>query len=311
MLILTAPQWRDYELLDTGNGMRLERFGAYTLVRPDPQILWKPHLDASAWAKADAVFGKDRNGKEKWVTKRAMPEKWLMQYNDIKFWAKMTPFKHTGVFPEQTVQWDWMKEKIVTAKRPINILNLFAYTGIASLVAASCGAKVTHVDASKPAISWAKENQTASGLSDKFIPLEASSALTQSELSLGERPLTGPIRWMVDDALKFTARELKRGVRYDGIIMDPPVYGHGPEGETWDFMKDFPKLLETCIQLLSDKPVFILVNAYAVSASALMLENVLGDIGLGGTVEAGELALQEGTSDRLLSTGIFGRWCSV
>ena len=279
MIILTTPNWSDYELLDTGNGFRLEKFGKYILKRPDPQILWKPKLSKSEWDKAMAVFEND-----KWIIKTKMPNRWLMEYKDLKFWAKLSSFKHTVVFPEQASQWDFIQEKIKSAGKQPHILNLFAYTGIASIACAKAGAKITHLDASRPAIGWAKENQRASGL-------------------LGDS-----IRWILDDAIKFTAREIKRGVKYDGIIMDPPVYGHGPEGEIWDFNKDLPKLLENCRQILSDKPLFIIINAYAVSSSAIMLENMLKDLNLGGKIEAGELCLKESSSDRLLSTGIFARW---
>ncbi|MDO8638768.1 MAG: class I SAM-dependent methyltransferase [Candidatus Daviesbacteria bacterium] len=288
MIILTTPNWADYELLDTGNGYRLERFGKYILKRPDPQILWKPKLPKSEWEKADASFEND-----KWVVKTKMPARWLMEYKDLKFWAKLSPFKHTGVFPEQASQWDFISSVIekssmsLRAERSnLSILNLFAYTGIASIACAKAGALVTHLDASRPAIGWAKENQQASGLPENSI------------------------RWILDDAIKFTGREIKRGVKYDGIIMDPPVYGHGTEGEIWDFNKDLPKLLENCRQILSDKPLFIIINAYAVSSSAIMLKNVLQDLNLGGKIEAGELALKESSSDRLLSTGIFARWSS-
>ena len=291
MQILATKGWDDYELLDTGDGHRLERFGKYILVRPDPQIIWKPRLSKDEWLKADAVFeksakGGSASGGEEWINKNNVPKKWLLHYEDLAFFAELTPFKHTGIFPEQLLQWNWMKEKIINSKRELNILNLFAYTGIASLVAAAAGAKVTHVDASRPTIGWAKENQLASKLENK------------------------PIRWILDDAIKFTEREIKRGVRYDGIIMDPPVYGHGPAGEKWNFHYSFPRLLELCRQVLSDQPVFLLVNAYAISSSALMLENCLKDFAkdLGGEIEAGELALEEKTAKRLLSTGIFARW---
>lgn len=215
-----------------------------------------------------------------------MPEKWIVKYKDLSFWVRLTPFKHTGIFPEQAIQWDWMREKIGTAKKPVNILNLFGYTGAATIAAAAAGAKVTHVDASRPAIGWARENQTASKLEQK------------------------PIRWLIDDALKFTAREARRGVQYDGIIMDPPIYGHGPEGEPWDFNKDLPKLLQNCSLILSANPLFILINAYAISSSALMLQNVLADYvkDMGGTIDVGELAIKEKHTERLLSTGIYGRW---
>lgn len=283
MIVLSTQGWEDYELLDSGNGLRLERFGKYRVVRPDPQIIWKPTLSQVEWDNTDAVFDKD---KERWINKNHVPAKWLLQYKNLSFYAELSPFKHTGVFPEQSLQWAWMKEKIEKENRQLNILNLFAYTGIASLVAAEAGAKVTHVDASRPTIGWARENQVASKLADK------------------------PIRWILDDASKFVQREIKRGVRYDGIIMDPPVYGHGPKGEKWNFSESFPRLLELCKQVLSEKPVFVIINAYAISSSALMLENILKDFSkdLGGKIEVGELALQEKDSDRLLSTGIFGRW---
>jgi len=302
MQVLSTPGWEDYELLDTGDGHRLERFGKYRLVRPDPQIIWKPRLDKSEWLKADAVFAKE---KEEWQKRSDIPKKWLMRYENLAFYAELTPFKHTGVFPEQMLQWSWMKNKIKNqnakvknSTQNLKILNLFAYTGIASLVCADAGAAVTHVDASRPTIGWAKENQLASKLTDK------------------------PIRWILDDASKFVEREIKRGVRYDGILMDPPIYGHGPNGEKWNFNTSFPRLLDLCRKALSDDPIFVLINAYAISASSLMLENILGDFaqGLKGEIQVGELALEEKNSKparnasasaaggRLLSTGIFGRW---
>lgn len=298
MTILSTPGWEDYELLDTGNGLRLERFGPFRLTRPDPQIIWKPRLDSKIWESVDAAFNAEQ---KKWLIKNKMPEKWLMRYKNVSFYAKLSPFKHTGVFPEQTIQWEWissvmihsvLNKQITGQEKPlheIKVLNLFGYTGIASLVCAAGGAAVAHVDASRPTIGWARENQEASGLENR------------------------PIRWILDDAVKFVQREVKRGVRYDGIIMDPPIYGHGPGGEKWDFNESFPQLLELCRQVLAPKPLFVLINAYAISSSALMLENVLSDYvaDLKGTVEAGELALQEKSAGRLLSTGIFARWSKV
>lgn len=287
MQILQTTGWNEYELLDSGYGYRLERFGKYIVQRPDPQAIWKPLLAESEWKKADAVFERGKDGKERWFNINRVPERWKMRYKDVTFWAKLAPFKHTGVFPEQILQWDWMRTKLIEVERETNILNLFAYTGIASLVAASTGAKVTHLDASKPTIGWARENQEVSGLSK------------------------APIRWILDDAIKFIQREIRRGVRYDGVIMDPPVYGHGPNGEKWNFLQQFPHLLELVRQVLTPQPLFIIINAYAVSASALMLQNVLRDYTepLGGKIETGELALQESSSKgRLLSTGIFVRW---
>ncbi|KKQ91548.1 MAG: hypothetical protein UU16_C0024G0007 [Candidatus Woesebacteria bacterium GW2011_GWA2_40_7] len=277
----------NYELIDSGDGRRLERFGDYILDRPDPEVLWKKMLDEKEWNKANAKFDNS------WIN-RNVPEKWQMDHNGIKFWAKLTPFKHTGVFPEQMEQWDWISEKLKVKSDKhslpkggkLNVLNLFAYTGIASIFAAKAGAKVTHVDASRPAITWANENRDLNNMQD------------------------APIRWIVDDCLKFVEREVKRGVKYDAILMDPPVYGHAPNGDVWNFSKDFPKLLEVCKKILSDKPVFVLVNAYAISSSSTTLANTLqgyfGD--LGGKIENGELTLKETSGGRLLSTGIWAKW---
>lgn len=280
MQLLVTKGWDDYDLLDSGNGRRLERFGKYIISKPDPQTIWKPHLDLAQWQKADAKY------LEKEWESASLPEKWSLAYKNIKFYSKLTAFKHTGIFPEQSLNWDFIEGKIQKANRQINVLNLFGYTGIASLFCAVNGAKVTHLDGSKPSISWARENQELSGLSDK------------------------PIRWILDDAVSFTAREIRRGNKYDAIIMDPPVYGHGPNGEIWDFNKSFPALLANCKQILSGNPVFIIVNAYAISASSLLLSNMLEDyFGFAkDKIEYGELALQEKSRERLLSTGIFARW---
>jgi 23S rRNA (cytosine1962-C5)-methyltransferase len=258
----------------------MERFGGYILDRPDPEVLWQKTLSESEWSKANAIF------KDGWIN-NGVPEKWELSHGDIKFLAKLAPFKHTGIFPEQASQWDYIHETISKSKsNQTNVLNLFAYTGIASLFAAKAGAKVTHVDASKPAITWANENRDLNRMED------------------------APIRWIVDDALKFCEREAKREVKYDCIIMDPPVYGHAPNGEPWDFAKDFSKLLSNCKQILSDQPLFVLVNAYAVSTSSTTLANTLqGYFGnLGGTIENGELTLKETSAGRLLSTGIWAKW---
>ena len=279
----------NYELIDTGEGRRLEKFGDYILDRPDPQIIWSKNLPSSDWEKADARYERISEDKGKWIINTKLPEKWEMEHQGIKFWARLTPFKHTGVFPEQAEQWEFLERQInQSINQPINVLNLFAYTGIATLFAAKAGAKVTHVDASKPGTAYANENKMLNKL-DK-----------------------APIRWIVDDALKFTAREIKRGVKYDVILMDPPAYGHGPNGEVWDFNKDFPKLLENCKQLLSDTPLFVLANAYAISSSSITLANTLqGYFGkLRGSVENGELTLKEKSAGRLLSTGIWARWSS-
>ncbi|MBI2600342.1 class I SAM-dependent methyltransferase [Candidatus Daviesbacteria bacterium] len=290
MNILTPVNFQDYELLDSGECQRLERFGKYILARPDPQAIWKPKLSQHEWDKAQAVFKKTSAEKGFWE-KKGIPDKWVISWKDIKFQVRLSPFKHTGVFPEQSVHWAFISEKISQSNDKPNVLNLFGYTGIVSLVAAKLGARVTHVDASYPTIGWARENQKLSGLDGK------------------------PIRWILDDCLKFCQREEKRGVKYDGIIMDPPIYGHGPKGEKWDFNESFPRLMEICAKLLPDNPLsakqracsFIIVNAYAISASSIMLKNVLKDYLKDGQIESGELALKE-SSGRLLSTGIFARW---
>ncbi len=318
MELLETTGFNDYELLDSGDGYRLERFGKFILSRPDPQIIWKKRLSADIWNQADAIFQRTFQDKGNWIKKnKNLPDKWQLSYKDLKFWIKLTPFKHTGIFPEQHLMWDFISDTIKSAGmaqverfkntqsthpdkeqaflkgnlrqdpgyQP-NILNLFAYTGIASLAAASAGAKVTHVDASKPAISWARENQNISQLDKK------------------------PIRWILDDATKFVTREIKRGIKYDGIIMDPPIFGHGPDGVLWKFNDNFPKLLALCKQILSDKPLFIIINAYAISSSSLMLKNVMEDYfsDLGGKFQVGELVLKESKNQRPLSTGIFGKW---
>ncbi|MEN9407305.1 MAG: hypothetical protein RLZZ455_521 [Candidatus Parcubacteria bacterium] len=289
MKILTASGWDDYALLDSGDGKRLERFSKYVLVRPDPEAIWKKK-QSEIWSKADAVFADEKNNPH-WEHGARVPKEWPVTYKNLTFQARLSPFKHTGIFPEQSVNWEFMEQKIAERVRGSietspNVLNLFGYTGAASLVCAIAGARVTHVDASKPAIGWARENQRLSGLLEK------------------------PIRWIMDDAVKFVAREVRRGVKYDAIIMDPPIYGHGPNGEVWDFHRSFPELVSLCRLVLSEKPLFFLVNAYAISSSAIMLNNVLSDYlsERGGTCECGEIALEEKEGKRLLSTGIFARW---
>lgn len=268
-----------YQLLDSGDGRRLEKFGDYILDRPDPQIIWhKSHPEK--WQLANAVFTRTEEDKGNWEKKGNMPGEWLVRWDNLRLWARLTPFKHTGIFPEQQEQWSWIAKN----SKDLNVLNLFGYTGIASLVAAQGGAKVTYVDASRSALTWARKNQEASDLTDK------------------------PIRWILDDCLKYVAREVKRGVKYDAIIMDPPAFGHGPTGETWQFNRSLPELLDVCAQVLSEQPKYVLINAYAISTSALTLGNVLHDLlpTIPGTVETGELVL--GEPGRQLSTGIWGKW---
>jgi 23S rRNA (cytosine1962-C5)-methyltransferase len=278
--VVLTDGWEDYELIDSGDGYRLERFGKYILSRPDPQVIWKKKASNEIWEKADAIF------QDGWINNGGIPERWIINYQNISMYLKLSPFKHTGIFPEQKNNWDFIEEQIKKAGRETNFLNLFGYTGISSLVAANAGAKVTHLDASRPAMTWFRENQEASKLIEK------------------------PIRLIVDDAIKFTGREITRGTKYDAVIMDPPIYGHDPKGKVWDFEKDFPQLMENVGKILSDNPLFVIVNAYAISASALMLGNVMEDyLGkLGGKIEVGELALKEKTGERFLSTGIFAKW---
>lgn len=288
MKVLVPNDFIDYELLDSGEEYRLEKFGKFIISRPDPQAIWKKKYSAKKWQKIDAQYIRVNENQGHWKFAKRMPERWPVHYKQLSFYAKLTSFKHTGIFPEQSVHWDWIQTKIKDTKRPVHILNLFGYTGIASIAAAQAGAKVTHVDASRSSIGWAKDNQ-------KLTKLDESS-----------------IRWILDDALKFCQRELKRGVKYDGIIMDPPIYGHGPKGEIWKFNESFPKLLEVCSKILSKHPLFFIVNAYAISASSIMLHNLFLDfLPQDGLIEYGELALQEEDQGRLLSTGIFARWSTT
>lgn len=292
MLLETFNQFLDYELLDTGDGNRLEQWGPIRLKRPDPQVIWKPSLQAREWDAASAEFiGGGERGR--WMKKSTIPGKWDVYFRpDIKLVAKLTPFKHTGIFAEQASNWEWMTDIVgeanASAEGPLKILNLFAYTGGATMVLTRHGHKVTHVDASKPAIAWAKENQMA----NKFAP--------------------DSIRWILDDAVKFVQRELNRGETYDGIIMDPPAFGHGPTGKTWKFNRDLPLLLEQSVALLSENAKFLLINGYATNSSAISLGNILEDVmakrsDLGGATEFGELCLKQKTG-RKISTGIFARW---
>ena len=296
MKLETFEQFLDFELLDTGDGFRLERWGNARLKRPDPQIIWQPSLSKSEWDNVDAEFiGTGERGH--WNRKPSLPDLWEVYFRpDIKFLAKLTPFKHTGIFAEQAANWEWLTS-LTKNSPPLRILNLFAYTGGATMVLTRLGHTVTHVDASKPSLTWAKENQ----IINKF-PEES-------------------IRWILDDALKFAERELKRGQSYDGIIMDPPAFGHSPTGKTWKFNRDLPKLLETCVNLLSDDAKFLLINGYATNSSAISLNNLLEDKikDRGGQIEFGELTLKHnkksppgkgGVAGRQISTGIFARWQS-
>ncbi len=276
--------WKDYELLDSGNGHKLERYGAYRFVRPESQALWQPKLPPTLWENADGIFHESANKDEsKWKLKNNLPMRWKMQYKDLSFWVEPTPFRHFGVFPEQATHWDWVRSQISKAQQPVNVLNIFGYTGIASLAAAAAGASVTHLDASKKSITWARENQILSNLQDK------------------------PIRWIVDDALTFVQREIRRGVKYHGLIIDPPKFGRGPKGELWKLEETFPKLLNGCRNLLADHPSFAVVTVYAVKLSSVSLHTAMHEV-LGDTVSSGELTIAETGGDRRIAPAIYSRW---
>ncbi len=289
---LESSRWNDYALLDSGDGLKLERFGKYIFVRPESQAMWKRSLDTE-WKNAHAVFvstGEESGGH--WDFKKKVDEQWIMQYplplenKSLSFKVMTTPGRHLGVFPEVAAHWDWFSDLIAKSNREINALNLFGYTGLASLAAASAGAKVTHVDASKKSVGWARENQALSKLDDK------------------------PIRWIVDDASKFVQREARRGVKYDGIILDPPKFGRGPKGEVWEVYKSLPDLLETCRECLSNNPLFVVTTVYAVRASAIHVAQAMEDMmnGFGGKIDMGELVTREQSADRLLSQAVYARW---
>jgi 23S rRNA (cytosine1962-C5)-methyltransferase len=299
MLLETFKNFPDFELLDTGHGYRLERWGGAAprteseatgtgviLQRPDPQIIWAPSLANEEWNKEWAVFNSPSGGERgNWEILKPLPEPWVINFGDCRFLLKLSPFKHTGLFAEQAAQWEWMLEKLKAGSRKLKVLNLFAYTGAATVVLAKAGCQVTHVDASKPAITWANENAALNNL-----PKDS-------------------VRWILDDCVKFVKREIKRGVKYDGIIMDPPAFGHSPTGKTWKFNDDLPGLLNDCVELLSDDAKFLVINGYATNSSALALNNLLEDAtrSKSGKIEFGELCLQQKNA-RLISTGIFSRW---
>lgn len=290
--MLETEGWGDYALLDSGNGEKLERYGPYRIVRPEAQALWTPRRSAKEWESADAKFvgiGEDEatgDSGGRWRYRKPLGETWPMSWDGIAFLGRFTNFRHVGLFPEQATHWDWMKGLIAGAKRPLKILNLFAYTGVASLVAAKAGAEVTHIDASKKAIGWARENQALAKL----------DALK--------------IRWICEDAAKFVEREGRRGNRYNGIILDPPKFGRGPKGEVWDIFTDLKPLLAACVGLLSEDAVFLILTAYSIRASFYSIDELAAEClaGHGGLLESGELVLIEEGGGRKLSTSLFSRW---
>ena len=280
-----ASGWNAYEILDAGNGDKLERWGDVTLLRPDPQAIWT--MDNAAM-RADAVYYRSASGGGHWEFRRSLPDQWTVEYRDLRFVVRPTGFKHTGLFPEQAVNWDWMRERIEAfykrTGRRARVLNLFAYTGGATCACAKAGAEVVHVDAAKGMVAWAKDNAMASDLAD------------------------APIRYLVDDCVKFVKREIRRGNRYDGILMDPPSYGRGPTGEMWKIENDLFPLVELCAALLSDDPCFFLINSYTTGLAPTVLSNVLKLALPDGHTEADEVGLPIRRKGLVLPCGASGRW---
>ena len=281
-----ANNWKDYEVLDTSGGEKLERWGKYLLVRPDPQVIWNTPHEHPGWKKKNGHYHRSSKGGGEWEFIN-LPDEWSISYKDLTFHLKPFSFKHTGLCPEQAVNWDWFSNLIAHAGRPVKVLNLFAYTGGATVSAAKAGAQVTHVDASKGMVSWAKENAAASGLAD------------------------APIRWLVDDCTKFVEREIRRGNHYDGIIMDPPSYGRGPKGEIWKIEENIFPFVELTAKLLSDKPLFFLINSYTTGLQPAVLSYMLNltvKKQFGGTVAAEEIGLPVSGTGLVLPCGASGRW---
>ena len=283
-----AKNWKDYEVIDTSAGEKLERWGKYLLVRPDPQVIWNTPKHHSGWKKRNGHYHRSSKGGGEWEFFN-LPEEWTIHYRELTFHLKPFSFKHTGLFPEQAVNWDWFSELIRRAKRPVKVLNLFAYTGGATISAAKAGASVTHVDASKGMVNWAKENAASSGLSD------------------------APIRWLVDDCVKFVQREIRRGNHYDAVIMDPPSYGRGPGGEVWKIEENIFHFLTLVSEILSDKPLFVLLNSYTTGLQPAVLSYMMHTVftaRFGGCVEADEIGLPVTKSSLVLPCGASGRWTS-
>lgn len=286
---LSSSDWQDYELLDSGNRLKLERFGPYSLVRPEPRATWHPALPTQIWESAQAVFRPTRkDGSGHWQLDSPIDSPWMMHYKNMRFQAQVTDSRHVGIFPENASHWDWIIKQTKTAQRPLQVLNLFAYTGLATLAAAQAGDQVTHVDASQKVIRIARENQALSDMADY------------------------PIRWIVDDALKFVRREKRRGVKYEGIIMDPPKFGRGPKGEVWEFSKLFSTLCTTCRSILSERPRFVVITAYTSQTSSMTLYHTVNEMmtGFEGSTTAGELVTIEQSAGRTIPNATFARWTS-
>jgi 23S rRNA (cytosine1962-C5)-methyltransferase len=285
--MIVANHWKDYELLDAGDGEKLERWGSFYLRRPDPQALWPKDDSVKQWDKVDAVYHRSNSGGGNWTYKKQLPENWKISYENLKFYVQPTGFKHTGIFPEQGVNWEFIIKKIKGAQRPIKVLNLFAYTGGATLASAYAGADVCHVDASKGMVLRAKENIEISGLSDRKV------------------------RLITDDVFKFVEREIRRGNQYDVIIMDPPSYGRGPKGEIWKIEEKLFGLIELCMSVLSQKPLFFQINSYTTGFSPTVIENMLSlkmPKNLKGKLSSGEVGLRATQREIILPCGIYARW---
>lgn len=283
----TAQNWKEYRIIDTSSQEKLESWNGVLLIRPDPQIIWKTDHKSSLWEKADGHYHRSSSGGGSWSFRKKPSESWILSYNNLKFNIKPTGFKHTGLFPEQAVNWDYMSDKIKSAGREISVLNMFAYTGGATLACAEAGARVCHVDASKGMVAWARENAALSGLSDK------------------------PIRWIVDDCEKFAAREIRRGRKYDAVIMDPPSYGRGPGGEVWKLEDCIYDLVELCSNVLSDDPLFFLINSYTTGLSPSVMGYILGEVivpKFGGKVSYDEIGLPVEESGLVLPCGSTAIW---
>lgn len=281
-----ADRWKDFELIDCSEGEKLERWGDYTLVRPDPQVIWKTPKEDLRWSRRNARYSRSSKGGGSW-DKEKLPDSWQIKYGDLIFNIKPMNFKHTGLFPEQAVNWDYMQDKIRGAGRPVSVLNLFAYTGGATVAAAAAGASICHVDAAKGMVAWAKENARTSGLSEK------------------------PIRWIVDDCAKFVEREIRRGRKYDALIMDPPSYGRGPSGETWKLEGNLYHLVESCANILSDDPLFVIINSYTTGLSPSTLTYIAETVfssRFGGRTESSELGLRVSSNNLVLPCGATCRW---
>ena len=285
-----ADKWTDYKLIDSRSGEKLEYWGKYLLRRPDPQAVWSEQSEGALWNKTDAWYHRSNSGGGKWQYFTKLPERWEIHYRDLTFNIKPMGFKHTGLFPEQAVNWDWFSELIKNAGRPVRVLNLFAYTGGATVAALAAGAEVVHVDASKGMVTWAKENVVSSGLGDR------------------------PVRYIVDDVIKFVQREGRRQRQYDAIIMDPPSYGRGPSGEVWKIENELYPLIEECMKILSPDPLFFLINSYTTGLSAQILINILTMTmkrKYGGEAAADEIGLPMSANGLILPCGISGRWKKV